>query len=180
MMRLLTASVVLIFFGHVASAEAKVQLTCASPTGGKFIFLLSEDQREADFVSVSPTVSCALEVGATEYLVNCPKTDQRHETRMEVNRYTGNMGIEWGPSFSAGGLNMGNTYHSGTCTTSAEKNVNAGSKMHRRSGAKMHQPARPDGWAGRHFGVFDQTLGLSSGGVSSGRLRARRLLCLSR
>ena len=58
--------------------------------------------------------------------------------------------------------------------------VNAGTKMHRRAGAKMHQAEPSEGRAGEVAAFGDQTWGVSPGCVSSRMLRDRRLLCLSR
>ena len=93
----------------------ELMLDCERPSGGpKQVFVLFPEQGQARFVSTDPAVTGILTVNEHKYVLHFPSTEERYETVVNVNRYTGEMEFEAGePPF--GELNSKNIFWTGNC-----------------------------------------------------------------
>jgi hypothetical protein len=103
---LFAALVLFLFFSQTASA---LFLKC-----NKHIFQLNLKNHTAKFVSVDSNITGKLETRDNLYILRFPKTKERWETWVKINRYSGEMEWEHGskPFFTG---NSNNVFFSGVC-----------------------------------------------------------------
>lgn len=101
-------------------AEREVMLVCefVAAVGGDrsdHKFLIDTVAATATFVSLQDAVVGDLKTEGTSYVLHFPRTDERYEAVVIVNRYTGEATWEFGePPF--GEYTSDNAFYEGTCT----------------------------------------------------------------
>jgi len=118
-MKQLALIVVLFAYGGTVSAEA-LTLECLFGDSTKTVFILDVTEMSAQLVTLEEVVTGTLQTDEHRYQLQFPKSEDRWEVHVRIERYSGKLSWEHGePPF--GKFSTSNVFRSGKCEKIANK-----------------------------------------------------------